>query len=114
MQHFLDNKGPSDNTYSLETLSRECKIGLTAYAKPCNEYSFSLIFPHFLTFLLIFINVQMRYFSYRTRSSIDLSYDITGSITKCHSDSLGLKLFHLWVFKDFLPFLLKLMNMQIR
>ena len=43
----------------------------------------------------------MRYFSYRTRSSIDLSYDITGSITKCHNDSLGLKLVHLWNFKDF-------------
>ena len=58
-------------------------------------------FSHFLTFLLIFMNMQMRYFSYRTRSSIDLSYNITGSIRKCRNDSLGLKLVHLWNFKDF-------------
>ena len=44
--------------------------------------------------------MQMRYFSYRTRSLIDLSYNITGSITKCHNDSLGLKLVHLRNFKD--------------
>ena len=73
------------------------------------------IFPQFLTFLLIFMNMQMRYFSYRTRSSIDLSYNITSSITKCHNDSLGLKLVHLWNFKDcFAIFHEKLMNMQIR
>ena len=29
--------------------------------------------------------------------SINLSYDITGSITQCHSDSLGLKLVCLWI-----------------
>ena len=46
--------------------------------------------------------------------SINLSYDITGSITKCHNASLV----HLWFLRDFfLPFFifsLKLMNMQIR
>ena len=42
---------------------------------------------------------------YRTRSSINLSYDITGSITKCHNGSLGLKLVHLWIFKDFFAIL---------
>ena len=48
----------------------------------------------------------MGLFSNRTRSSINLSNDITGSITKCHNGSFGLKLVHLWVFKDFfiLPF----------
>ena len=51
--------------------------------------------------------MQMRYFSYRTRSSIDVSYNITGLITKCHNDSLGLKLVHLWKFKD-LPFFMKI------
>ena len=43
-------------------------------------------------------------FSYRTTSSINSSYDITGSILnkkKCHNDSLDLKLVHLWLFKDF-------------
>ena len=44
--------------------------------------------------------MQMRSFSYRTRSSINSSFDITGSITKCHNDSLGLKLVHLLIFKD--------------
>ena len=34
-------------------------------------------------------------------TSIDLSYDITGSITKCHNDRLGLKLVYLWIFNDF-------------
>ena len=63
-----------------------------------------IVFPHFSSLfdiLLIFMNMQMRYFSFRTRSSIDLSYNITGSITKCHNDSLGLKLVHLWKFRDF-------------
>ena len=69
---------------------------------------FSLVFPHFLTFLFIFMNMQMRQFSYRTRSSIDLSDESTGSIAKCHNDSLGLKLVHLWIFKDFLPFFIKI------
>ena len=74
-------------------------------------HAMDIVFPHFssfLTFLLIFMNMQMRYFSYRTRSSIDLSYNITGSITKCHNDCLGLKLVHLWNFKDFLPFFMKI------
>ena len=54
------------------------------------------------------MNVQMRQFSYRTRASINLSYDITGSITKCHNGSLDLKLVHLWILKTFLPFSIKI------
>ena len=34
-------------------------------------------------------------------TSIHLSDDITGSKTKCHNDSLGLKLVYLWIFNDF-------------
>ena len=33
----------------------------------------------------------MRSFSFRRMTSINLSYAITGSITKCHNDSLDLK-----------------------
>ena len=40
----------------------------------------------------------MRSFSFRRMTSINLSYDITGSITKCHSDSLDLKEVYLWGF----------------
>ena len=48
---------------------------------------------------------------------MNLSYEITGSITKCHNGILNLKLVNLWIFNDFLPFFifsLKFMNMQIR
>ena len=38
------------------------------------------------------MNMQMRYFSSRPMTSVHLSYDITGSIAKCHKDSLGMKL----------------------
>ena len=34
-------------------------------------------------------------------TSINLSYDITGSISKCHNDSLGLKLVYLCIFNGF-------------
>ena len=34
-------------------------------------------------------------------ASTDLSYDITGSITKCHNDSLGLKLVYLRILMIF-------------
>ena len=34
-------------------------------------------------------------------ASIDLSYDITGSIIKCHNDSLGLKLVYLLILMIF-------------
>ena len=34
-------------------------------------------------------------------TSINLSYDITGSITKLHNDSLGLKEVNLWIVYDF-------------
>ena len=90
--------GPSDHTGSHGNWLNGCKIDLITYPNPCNESSFSLVFPHFLTFLLIFMNMQMRRFSYRPRSSIHLSYNITGSTTKCQNDSLGLKLVYLWIF----------------
>ena len=61
-----------------------------------------LIFSLLLTFLLIFMNMQMISFSFRRMTSINLSYDITGSITKCHNDSLDLKEVYLWIyFYDF-------------
>ena len=34
-------------------------------------------------------------------TSINLSYDITGLLTKCHNDCLGLKLVYLRIFDDF-------------
>ena len=34
-------------------------------------------------------------------TSMNLSYDITGSRTKCHNDSLGLEEAYLWIFYDF-------------
>ena len=43
----------------------------------------------------------MRLFSFRRMTSIDLSCDIIGSITKCHNDSLDLKEVYLWMFYDF-------------
>ena len=109
--------GPSDHTGSHGNWLNGCKIDLITYPNPCSGSSFSLVFPHFLTLLLIFMNMQMRRFSYRPRSSIHLSYNITGSTTKCQNDSLGLKLVYLWIFYVFLSFLmfsLKLMNMQIK
>ena len=33
--------------------------------------------------------------------SIDLLYDITGSITKCNNYSLGLKIVYLWTSNEF-------------
>ena len=47
------------------------------------------------------MNMSMKTFSFRRISSINLSYDITGSITKCHNDSLDLKEVYLWIFYDF-------------
>ena len=93
--------GPFDHTGSHGNWLNGCKIDLITYPNPCNGSSFSLVFPHFLTFLLIFMNIQMRRFSYRPRSSIHLSYNITGSTTKCQNDSLGLKLVYLWIFYVF-------------
>ena len=49
--------------------------------------------------------------------AIILAYDNTGSLTKCHNDSLGLKIVYLWIFNDvsvILNITLKFMNMQIR
>ena len=63
------------------------------------------------------MNILMRSFSFRRMPSMNLSYDITGSVTKCHNDTLDLKEVYLWIFYDFLSFLmfsLKFMNMQIR
>ena len=34
-------------------------------------------------------------------ASINLSYDVIGSITNCHNDSLGLKLVYLWILTFF-------------
>ena len=58
----------------------------------------------------------MRSFSFRRMTSINLSYDITGSITKCHNDSLDLKEVYVLftIFLSFFMFSLKFMNMQIR
>ena len=47
------------------------------------------------------MNMQMISFLYRPMTSIHLSYDITGSITKCHIDSLVLKLVLLMVSQCF-------------
>ena len=58
---FYDIKnGLSNNSYSFETLSQGFNIGLITYTLPCNRYNFSLVFPHFLISLLIFMNMQMR------------------------------------------------------
>ena len=48
----MDYEGPSDNTYSLETLSRKCKIGHITYAIPRND----IVFPHFSSLFDIFTN----------------------------------------------------------
>ena len=48
--------------------------------------------------------MQMRSFSYRPRSSINVSYNITGSITKCQNDSLVLKLVYYGFLTLFLSF----------
>ena len=51
---------------------------------------FFLVFLHFLTyFFIIFHEYANEIILYRTRSSINLSYDITGLIIKCHNDSFG-------------------------
>ena len=42
-----------------------------------------------MTFLLIFMNIQLGSFSYRTRSSINLSYGITGSVKKVSQLQFG-------------------------
>ena len=52
--------GPSDHTGSHGNWLNGCKINLIIYPNPCNGYSFPLVFPNFLTFLLIFMNMQMR------------------------------------------------------
>ena len=52
--------GPSDHIGSHGNWLNGCKIDLITYPNPCNGYSFPLVFPHFLTFLLIFMNMQMR------------------------------------------------------
>ena len=63
------------------------------------------------------MNMQMRLFSYMPKTSINLSlYCITGAVTKCDNDSLGLKLVYSWInkhFKSLLMFSLKFMNMQV-
>ena len=48
--------------------------------------------------------MQIRLLSFRPMTSINLSYDIIGSITKCHNDSFDLKLVYSCNFNDFLSF----------
>ena len=62
---------------------------------------FSVVFPRFLIFKKKIMNMQIRQFSFRSMTSINLSYDITGLLTKCHNDCLGVKLVYLWIFNDF-------------
>ena len=63
------------------------------------------------------MNMQMRLLSSMPKTSINLSlYCITGAVTKCDNDSLGLKLVYSWIYKHFkslLMFSLKFMNMQV-
>ena len=63
------------------------------------------------------MNMQMRLLSYMPKTSINLSlYCITGAVTKCDNDSLGLKLIYSWIYKHFkslLMFSLKFMNTQV-
>ena len=65
----------------------------------------------------IFMNMQMRLLSYMSMTSTFFSlYCITGAVTKCDNDNLGLKLVYSWIynhFKSLLMFSLKFMNMQI-
>ena len=88
---------------------------LITHLKLCNGYSF---FPHFPSIFDIYVHEYVNeIFSFRRMTSINLSYDITGSRTKCHNDSLGLKEVYFWIFTIFLSFLifsLKFMNLQIR
>ena len=63
------------------------------------------------------MNIQRKKFLFRPLTSIHLSYDITGPITKCHIDSFGLKSVYLCIFNVFsviLKFSLKFVNIQIR
>ena len=46
-------------------------------------------------------------------ASTDLSYDITDSITKCHNDSLGLKLVYLLILMIFSVIFHVFKNMKI-
>ena len=63
------------------------------------------------------MNMQMRLLSYMPKTSINLSlYCITGAVTKCDNDSLGLELVYSWIYKYFkslLMFSLKFMNVQV-
>ena len=45
--------------------------------------------------------MQMRKFSFKPMTLLNLSNDITGSISKYHNNSLGLKIVCLWIFNDF-------------
>ena len=52
--------GLSDHTGSHGNWLNGCKTDLITYPNPCNGYRFSLVFPDVLTFLSIFMNMQMR------------------------------------------------------
>ena len=45
--------GPSDHTGSHENWFEGCKIDLITHPKPCNGYSFSLVFLDFSNFINI-------------------------------------------------------------
>ena len=48
------------------------------------------------------MNMQMRLLSYMLKTSINLLlYCITGAVTNCDNDSLGLKLVYSWIYKHF-------------
>ena len=46
-------------------------------------------FPTLFDIFIIFHEYANEIILYRTRPSINLSYDITGLIIKCHNDSFG-------------------------
>ena len=68
----------------------------------------AIVFPLFFSSSFgIFIKIHEyanKIIFIRPLTSKHLSYDSTGSVTKCHSDSLGLKLVYLWNVNVFLSF----------
>ena len=61
----------------------------------------AISFPLFPLIFGISINIHeygYEIISFMPMTSINLSYDITRPITKCHNDSLCLKLVYIWMF----------------
>ena len=88
-------------TGSLENLSQGCKKG---YPVPCNGYSLSLVLPFFEFFINIHEYANAIIFIHAQIINKYVRHNITGSITKWHNGSLGLKLVKLWIFNDFMSF----------